>query len=299
MLDTPTYETITTLEDKTTSYLAQGTSVNPYQHMTQACKRQIKMTLSMQDHKNKNDWETLEYKELFKVLKEIFPKKTDISGQTVYEYLAEQSKSFDFDIFDQTNLVTQCCAVLAKLETLTIPPGDVKQAIKQLTRDIVHGSGGTEGTKRFLTNEVEKEKPATLEAYFDFVLKTHFETKKAALEAIRRGISPHVETKQTNHMSSPTPDEPSTKRTRTELITPNDNASCAGCGRTGHKWKDCAFVSHKHPDHNPDPSVSWHECSNGLEWRKLGERVLPARKNLSKKAFDYGPLNEVLQRKNF
>ena len=195
MLDSPTYETITTLEDKTTSFAAQGTVVNPLQHMTQACKRQIKMTLAMQDHKNKSDWETLSIKDLFKILKEIFPKKTDISGQTIYEYLAENAKLFDFDIFDQNKLVTQFCAVLTKLETLTIPAGDVKQAIKQLTRDIIHGVGGTEGSKRFLVNEVEKEKPTDLDAYFDFVLKTHYETRKVALEAIRRGILSHVDSR--------------------------------------------------------------------------------------------------------
>ena len=84
MLDNPTYETITTLEDKTTSFAAQGTVVNPLQHMTQSCKRQIKMSLVMQDHKNKSDWETLSVKDLFKILKEVFPKETDISGQTIY-----------------------------------------------------------------------------------------------------------------------------------------------------------------------------------------------------------------------
>jgi hypothetical protein len=114
------------------------------------------MSLAMQGHKNKADWETLSSKDLFKILKEIFPKKTDISGQTIYEYLSERSKLFDFNLFDQNNLVSQFCAVLTKLETLTIQPGDVKQAIKQLTRDIIHGVGGTEGSKRFLVNEVEK-----------------------------------------------------------------------------------------------------------------------------------------------
>ena len=130
MLDIPTYETITTLEDKTANFSAQETAVNPLQHMTQARKRQIKITLAMQDHKNKSDWETLSVKDLFKILKEIFPKKTAISGQTIYEYLAENSKLFDFDLFDQNNLVSQFCAV----QTLAIASGDVKQAIKQLTK---------------------------------------------------------------------------------------------------------------------------------------------------------------------
>jgi len=102
---------------------------------------------------------------------------------------------FDFNLFDQNNLVSQFCAVLTKLETLTIQPGDVKQAIKQLTRDIIHGVGGTEGSKRFLVNEVEKEKPTDLGAYFDFVLKTQYETRKVALEAIRRGIVSFIESR--------------------------------------------------------------------------------------------------------
>ena len=94
MLDSPTYENITTLEDKTTSFAAQGTVVNPLQHMTQACKRQIKMSLAMQDHKNKADWETLTAKYLFKILKEIFPKK-HISRDKPYTsiYLKDQNCS--------------------------------------------------------------------------------------------------------------------------------------------------------------------------------------------------------------
>jgi hypothetical protein len=301
MLDTPTYETITTLEDKATSFAAQGTVVNPFQHMTQACKRQIRMTLAMQDHAHKSDWETLSTKDLFKVLKEIFPRKTDISGQTIYEYLADKSKSFDFDVFDHTKLVAQACTVLAKLETLTIPPGDIKQAIKQLTRDIVHGVGGTTGTKRFLTNEVEKEKPANLEAYFDFILKTHHETKKVALEAIRRGILSHDDIQASgdgpDSLSTSKVGEPNLKKVRSEPSTPTSHA-CNGCGRTGHKWKECVFVLHKHPDHNSDNSISWDECPSGIEWSKLGEKFLPSRKSLSKKPFDYGPLNGALKRKS-
>lgn len=57
--------------------------------MVQACKLQIKRMLAMKNHKNKDNWETLASKELFKVLKEVFPKKTEVSSQTIYEYLGE------------------------------------------------------------------------------------------------------------------------------------------------------------------------------------------------------------------
>jgi hypothetical protein len=302
MLDSPTYENITTLEDKTISFAAQGTVMNPLQHMTQSCKRQIKMSLAMQDHKNKSDWETLSSKDLFKILKEIFPKKTDISGQTIYEYLSERSKLFDFNLFDQNNLVSQFCAVLTKLETLTIQTGDVKQAIKQLTRDIIHGVGGTEGSKRFLVNEVEKEKPLDLEAYFDFVLKTQFETRKVALEAIRRGILSNMasrtsgEQRKNSLESYASTDEPNLKKGRVDPLNPEEHHLCNGCGRPGHKHRDCIFVKHNHPDHNPDPFIPWHDCKAGVEWSKLGQKYLPARKCLSRKPFDYGPLNEDLKR---
>ena len=133
---------------------------------------------------------------------------------------------FDFNLFDQNNLVSQFCAVLTKLETLTIQPGDVKQAIKQLTRDIIHGVGGTEGSKRFLVNEVEKEKPIDLETYFDFVLKTQFETRKVALEAIRRGILSNMDSRTSGEQrknsleSYVSTDEPNPKKGRVDPPTP-------------------------------------------------------------------------------
>ena len=149
MVDDPTFEAITRLEDKTTSFHAQGTVVQPLQHLTVACTRMITLTLTMQAHPNhKNDWQMLNSKELFKLLKEVFPKRTEMAGQTIYEYLNEKAKSFDFNLFDTKTLLSQCCAVLTKLETMTIPPGDVKQAVKQLTRDIIHGVGGKEGAKK-------------------------------------------------------------------------------------------------------------------------------------------------------
>ena len=260
------------------------------------------MTLKMRHHPNKDDWDTLPTKEMFKVLKEAFPKGTDKSGQTIYEYLGEKAKLFDFDIFDLTKLVDQFCEVLQKLDTMQISPGDVKQSIKQLTRDIINGVGGTEGTRRFLSNEVEKEKPSTLEAYFEFILSTHYETNQVALEAIRRGIITHLdegssrEQGKTDRQSSMQPGEPSAKRPRTELITPN-SGYCNGCGRVGHRWKDCAFVKYGHPDHNADPTIAWPDCPSGIEWDKLGEKTLPSRRNLARKPFDYGPLNEVLRKR--
>lgn len=57
---------------------------------------------------------------------------------------------------------------MTKLETLKIHPGDDKQAVKQLTGKIIHGVGAPEDIKRFVTNEAQKEKPPSLEAYFDF-----------------------------------------------------------------------------------------------------------------------------------
>lgn len=93
--------------------------------------------------------------------------------------------------FDSTKLVTHFCVVMAKLETMTILASNVKHVVIQLTRDI-HGVGGMEGTKGFLVNEVEKEKPSNLEAYFDSALKAHYETKKVALETMRRKILVHV-----------------------------------------------------------------------------------------------------------
>ena len=219
------------------------------------------MTLTMKNHPNEDNWETLAMEELFKLLKKIFPKKADMSGQTIYEFLGEKAKSFDFDLFDHSKLVEQVCTVLTKVETMTIPPGDVKQSIKQLTRDIIRGVGGTEGTKRFLTNEVEKEKPSDFEAYFAFVLKTHYETKEVALEAIRRGIISNPDNRISGspgnvRPSSDQPNEDTTsKRTRLEVITPTYNF-CNGCGRIGHKWKECIFVKFNHPDYNSNSAVA-------------------------------------------
>ena len=302
MIDKPSYKAFVKLEDQTTSFASQGTVVYPVQHMTQACKRSIDLTLTMQDHVRSADWETLVAKDLFRLLKEVFPKAANASGQDVYKLCCDEAKNFNFDIFDQAQLVEAFVSLLQKLELVTVEPGDVKQAIKQLTREILDGVGGTVNSKQFLVNEVEKAKPSTLEDFCKLVLKTqHEKTKKIAMEAKRRGILPPdglPSMSREQHDQENPPDEPSYKRRQTDLSTPSDTAAaCPGCGRAGHKWKDCTYVKFKHPDANSDPSVAWSDTLAGREWSKLGELFLPSRKNWQKKPLDYGPLNEALRRK--
>lgn len=56
---------------------------------------------------------------------------------------------------NDNRLVTQFCAILTNLETLMIPLGHVKQEIKQLILNIIHGVDGTEKLKRFLVKYEE------------------------------------------------------------------------------------------------------------------------------------------------
>jgi len=304
MIDKPSYSAFVKLEDQTTSFAAQGTVVNPIQHMTQACKRSVDMTLTMQDHANAADWTTLRSKDLFKTLKEIFPKASDASDRDIYKLCSEEAKNFNFDIFNQAQLVEAFVSLLQKLEGMTIATGDVKQTIKQLTRDILNGVGGTSESKRFLVNEVEKEKPLTLEAFFQFILKTQHDTKKVALEAKRRGILPAVDNRQIEGLdqlarTASSLVDPNLKRPRTESTPPIERSGglCNGCGRLGHKWKDCIFVKFKHPDCNLDPTVAWVDSHSGIAWKNSDETYLPSRKKISKTPFDFGPLNEALKRK--
>jgi hypothetical protein len=121
---------------KTTSFAAQGTMVNPLQHLTQTCKRQMKITFAMKYTKIESEWETFYIKDLFKILKKIFPNRTYISVKPFMSSTWQKTlKLFDFDLLDQNILVSQFCAVLTKVKTLSIPSSDVKKAIKSFEND--------------------------------------------------------------------------------------------------------------------------------------------------------------------
>lgn len=82
VVDNPTYESLTGLRDKLLSHLAQGTAVWALNYFSRNCKRVTQPVLVMQDHANRGDWEQLPLDDLFRMLLGIFPKNTELMGQS-------------------------------------------------------------------------------------------------------------------------------------------------------------------------------------------------------------------------
>ena len=295
MLDDPTYENIIGLRNRLESFVSQGTSVKPMNHITPHCKRVIQSILAMQGHANKANWEQLPLDDLFRVLLEIFPKNIEMAGQSVLEYLASESPQFDYNVLDQTKLAKQFALMMTKLEATQHTAKDVVFAIKQLTNDIPKGVGGDE-IKKFLMDEAKRLKPDSFEAYCACILKTQYETRKAVMEVIRRGVFSH------NHLTATGPgpsgsasssEEHVHKKPRTQ--TEHAKSPCSGCGKSGHEREGCAFIKFNHPDHNPDSAVSWRQSVPGKAWHVKGFHNCPARKTLSGKPYDFAKLEEFVK----
>ena len=90
-------------------------------------------------------------------------------------------------MLDQTKLVKQFVLVETKLDTINHDANDMVFAIRQLTNDITKGIG-SDKVKKFIQEEVKRLKPTTFKDFFNYILKTQFETRKATLEVARRGV---------------------------------------------------------------------------------------------------------------
>ena len=189
MLDAPDYDALTKWQAQIEAFQAAGTNVNPLGQMTPNFKAVVNIYLTMLKHAHQADWEMfLAPKELFRVLREIFPKNGDTRGQNTFDYLTGESKQLDLNLMDQLPLIKQIAVVRAKLDAMQISASDEKHAIKQLTQDIGQGRNANKSCKSFLQDELKRKKPETINDFFDTLLRTQHETRQAVLEVIRRGV---------------------------------------------------------------------------------------------------------------
>ena len=155
MLDDPTYENIIGLRNKIESFLALGTAVKPMNHLTPNCKRVMQTVLFMHGHVLWDDWDSLSVEDFFRVLTEIFPKITEMAGQSMLEYLAHEAPNFEFNVLDQTKLVKQFVLVETTLDTINHDANDMAFAIRQLTNDITKGIG-SDKVKKFIQEGIKR-----------------------------------------------------------------------------------------------------------------------------------------------
>ncbi len=302
MLDGPDWYDLTKWQAQIEAFQAAGTNVNPLAQMTPNMKAIVNIYLSMLKHAHQADWETLVPKELFRVLREIFPKNSEARGQNCFDYLTGESKQLDLYVMDQLPLIKQIAVMRAKLEVMQISAGDEKHAVKQLIQDISQGRNASKPCKSYMQDELRRKKPDTINEFFDTLLRTQHETRQAVLEVIRRGVYSYPPGENPDGVASST-DETHPKRPRHELppgappgppqIPQN---FCKACGRAGHGWDSCAFKTHGHPDHNPDSTVPWRQSTPGDAWLKRDWKVCPVRMTLSGKHFDFLPLGKALRR---
>jgi hypothetical protein len=50
-------------------------------------------------------------------------------------------------------------------------------------------------------------------------------------------------------------------------------ASCHGCGKIGHEFQNCNYITSNHPDANRDPTKSFHESTAGKRWNQITGRT--------------------------
>ena len=297
MVDDPTYVNLVTLQNKIGTFLSQGTMVYARNHLTPNCKQVVQMILNSTSHANRSDWETLPVDDFFRVLLEIFPKNTAMQGLSTLQYLTDESTKLNFDFMHPNDLAKQFVAMQSKLDIdKDRSASDEAFAIKQLTRDIPRGKG-KEKAKKFLESEISRIKPATLKAFFEAVLKTQHDTRKAVLEVDRRGVTDlDMMTTAPNPappMSTSGANEPTTKKPR--IQEEQGNSFCSGCGRSGHGRSKCGFLKFEHPDRNLDESKPWRQSSPGIKWLARGFNKCPLRKTLDGQPYDYTELEKFVK----
>ena len=232
----------------------------------------------MREHVNLHDWQTLPNDNLWKILKEIFPKdnKADNQklGDCIQGVVVSQSTYVGlFNFLDQTKLVTKFSDVQAQLQGLTWTPADEEQAVKTLCLSI---------PSPWLREEIKKKKISKIDDFIVAVLKEQYKTKEAIAEVVRREAFKLSDVQHPRKTSS----EGMSDTNASELKRKKLPDLCNSCGGRGHSFERCAYRKAGHPDHNPQEDTPWNLSDKGKAWLTKGAANIPGNKQLDGHRFD-------------